>query len=83
MVQMLLKAILITLPVKKGVCLETRPSIFAQSDHLKPKLSLCCLFAIKRERLSPLFICVFYSLWPHKKIYLKEKKIWIIEVVIF
>ena len=62
---------------------ETRPSIFAQSDHLKPKLSLCCLFAIKRERLSPLFICVFYPLWPHKKIYLKEKKIWIIEVVIF
>ena len=34
----------------KGVGLETRPSPFAHNDHLKPKLSLCCLFEIKRER---------------------------------
>ena len=34
----------------KGVGLETRPSPFAHNDHLKPKLYLCCLFEIKRER---------------------------------
>ena len=32
------------------VCLETRLSPFAQNDHLKPKLSLCCHFAMKPER---------------------------------
>ena len=32
------------------VCLETRLSPFAQNDHLKPKFSLCCLFAMKPER---------------------------------
>ena len=43
-------AIMMPLAGYKGVGLETHPSPFAHNDHLKPKLSLCCLFEIKRER---------------------------------
>lgn len=48
-VLILLIAILRILPGQKGGCLETRPSSLMQNDHLKPKLSLCCRFEIKRE----------------------------------
>ena len=80
-VLMLLTAILIILSGWKDVFLEIRPSPIAQNDHLKPKLSIWCRFAMKRERWPPLpshhhlFICVFYSLWLHKKYMLRRKKI--------
>ena len=48
-VLMLFIAILIILSGSKGVCPKTRRSPLAQSDYLKPKLSLCCTFAMKRE----------------------------------
>ena len=48
-VLMLFIAILIILPGSKGVCLKIRRSPLVQSDYLKPKLSLCCTFAMKRE----------------------------------
>ena len=80
-VLMLLTAILIIRSGWKDVFLEIRPSPIAQNDHLKPKLSIWCRFAMKRERWPPLpshhhlFICVFYSLWLHKKYMLRRKKI--------
>ena len=36
--------------ILKGVCLETRPSLLAQNDYLKPKLSLYFRLAMKRKR---------------------------------
>ena len=76
-VLMFFRAILI-IPCEKVDCESSRffrinflvspdsgPSPLPQNDHLKPKLSLCYRFAMKRER-CPFFICVFYSLWLHK-----------------
>ena len=82
MVKRVLRATLIALHGLKGVFLETRPSSFAQNDHLKPKLFLCCLFAMKRVR-CPLFNSSFLPVRTTQKIYLKEEKIWIVEVVNF
>ena len=75
--------ILIILPGFKGVCLESRPSPLGQYDHLKPKLSLCCRFERKRGRWTRFCICVLYSLWLHNKYIIKEKRIWIVEVLFF
>ena len=49
-VLMLFIAILIILPGSKDICLKIRRSPLTQSDYLKPKLSLCRTFAMKRER---------------------------------
>ena len=36
------------------------------------------------KTVTPLFMCVFYLLRQHKKIiYIKKKKIWIVEVIFF
>ena len=82
MVKRVLIAVLIALHGLKGVFLETRHSPFAQNDLLKTKLSLCCLFAMKLVRY-PLFNSCFLLVRATQKIYLKEKKIWIVEVVNF
>ena len=75
-------AILIILPGQKGVCLETRPSLLAQKYHLKPKSSFCDNTRTLNNPtpppplLSP-FIFVFFTR------YIKENKIWIVEVLFF
>ena len=74
MVKRVLIAILIALHGLKGVFLETRLSSFAQNDHLKPKLFLCCLFAMKRVR-CPLFDSCFLLVRATQKINIKGKKI--------
>ena len=45
------------------------PHSFAQNDHFTPKLSLCCLFVMKRKwwPWPHFFVVVFYLLWLHKK----------------
>ena len=80
-VQMLLMAILITLPCSKVFVLKL--ATVAQNDYLKPKLSLYCHFALKRKRWPPFFICALYSLCLHKRCILRGKRIWIIGVVFF
>ena len=82
MVKRVLIAILISLHGLKGVFPETRHSPFAQNDHLKTKLSICCLFAMKRVGY-PLFNSCFLLVRATQTIYVKEKKIWIVEVVNF
>lgn len=60
---MLLITILITFPGERGIGLDThtRPSLFAQNDPLKTKLSLCALFAMKQQKkVIPHFIGVLW-----------------------
>ena len=82
-VQILLMAILITLPCSKVFVLKL--ATVAQNNYLKPKLSPYCHFAPKRKRWPPppFFICALYPLWLHKRYILRGKRIWIAEVVIF
>ena len=80
-VQMLLMAILITLPCSKVFVLKL--ATVTQNYYLKPKLSLYCHFALKRKRWPPFFICALYSLWIHKRYILRGKRIWIVGVVFF
>ena len=49
LVLMLFIAILTILPGEKGVVLKLA-NVPLRSDHLKPKLSLNCRFAMKRKR---------------------------------
>ena len=60
-VQMLLMAVLITLPCPKVFVLKL--ATVTQNDYLKPKLSLCCHFALKRNDDPPfLFVlCTHYG----------------------
>ena len=88
-VLMLLTAILIIRSGWKDVFLEIRPSPIAQNDHLKPKLSIWCRFAMKRERWPtpplpppPFYLC-FLLVMATQKIYVEEKKNWRVEVLIF
>ena len=67
----------------KGCLSETHPSPLLQNDHSKPKLSLCCCFAMKRERWHP-FLHVFFTCYGYtKNSLLLGGKIWIVQVVFF
>ena len=50
-----------------------------QNDHLKPVPLL--LFFRWNQNSDPPFFLFFDMVWQHKNIYIKEKKIWIVEVV--
>ena len=73
--QMLLMAILITLPCSKLFVLKL--ATVAQNDYLKPKLSLYCHFALKRKRWPPPppppHLC-FVLAMATQNIYFKGKK---------
>ena len=81
-VQMLLMAILITLPWSKLFVLKL--ATVAKNDYLKPKLSFYNVILRWNENDDPsFFICAFYSLWLHKRYILSGKRILIVEVVFF
>ena len=54
----------------KGCLSETRPSPLVQNDHLEPKLSLCCRFAMKREWWHPFLQFVFFTCYGYTKKYI-------------
>lgn len=45
--------------LKKGVGLETHPSLLAQTDHLQQKLFLCCLSCDETRTVNPNFYWYF------------------------
>ena len=62
--------ILIILPGCVLKLTQVAKPALAQNDHLKPKLSISCRFAMKREQQPPFLICVFYLLWLKLYIYI-------------
>ena len=76
-------AILMILPGQKGVCIETRPSLLAQNYH-QPKSSFCDDTRTLNNPPPLLHLCFLLVMATHKKyIYIKETKIWIVEVLLF
>ena len=57
----------------KSVYLETRPSLFEENYHLKPKWLFCCCCFLCDEKGTVTLVCVLYSLWLPKSHILKRK----------
>lgn len=53
--------------LKKGVGLETHPSLFAQNDHLQQKLFLCCLSCDETRTVNPNFYWYFSTPYGYMK----------------
>ena len=68
--------ILIILPGCVLKLTQVAKPALAQNDHLKPKLSISCRFAMKREQqLTPIFnLCFLPPVAKTIYIYIKDKK---------